>query len=87
MPFVYILRCNDNSLYTGYTVDLNRRLLEHKQGTASKYTRARLPVHYVHIEEYPDKSSALKRERAIKCMEKHEKEALINKNKLKVTGI
>ncbi len=78
MPFVYILRCNDNSLYTGYTTDLSRRLEEHNQGTASKYTRGRRPVQFVHVEEYPDKSSALKRERAIKAMKKSAKEALLN---------
>jgi putative endonuclease len=76
MPFVYMLRCCDNSLYTGYTTDLSRRLQEHNQGTASKYTRGRRPVQYVYVEEHPDKSSALKREQAIKMMKKSAKEAL-----------
>lgn len=77
MPFVYILRCHDNSLYTGYTVDLKKRLEEHNQGTASKYTRGRRPVQLVYAEELPDKSSALKREYTIKRMKKSTKEALL----------
>lgn len=77
MPFVYILRCRDNSLYTGYTTDLARRLHQHNQGTASKYTRGRRPVQYAYFEEHPDKSTAMKREKAIKMMKKPAKEVLI----------
>lgn len=76
MPFVYMLRCGDGSLYTGYTTDLPRRLREHNQGTASRYTRSRRPVQYVYVEEHPDKSAALKREQAIKRLRKPAKEAL-----------
>lgn len=80
MPFVYILRCHDNSLYTGYTVDLKKRLEEHNQGIASKYTRGRRPVQLAYAEEHPNKSSALKREYAIKRMKKCKKEALLTDN-------
>ena len=76
---VYILRCSDNSLYTGITRDLNRRLNEHNNNDrlASAYTRARRPVTIVYQESYPDRSSASKREAEIKKMTKHEKEKLI----------
>lgn len=80
MPFVYILRCSDNSLYTGYTVDLKRRIEEHRQGAASKYTRGRRPVTLAYWEELPDKKSALKREIAIKRMTKAAKEALLTRD-------
>ena len=80
MPFVYVLRCSDNSLYTGYTVDLARRLEEHQEGKASKYTRGRRPVKLVYAEQHPDKNSALRRECAIKRMKKAAKEGLLSRN-------
>ena len=64
--FVYVLRCADGSLYTGITNDLRRRLAAHRAGTASRYTRARRPVHLVYQEPRRTRSSALKREAAIK---------------------
>lgn len=73
---VYMLRCMDNSLYTGITNNLERRLAMHNRGTASKYTRVRLPVHVVYREDCSDKSAALKRELAIKRLTKQEKEEL-----------
>ena len=75
--FVYILRCTDGSLYTGITNDLNRRLEQHNAGTASRYTRSRLPVTLVYHEEPTTKSLALKRELAIKSLSRKAKEALI----------
>lgn len=75
--YVYILRCRDDSLYTGYTVDLEKRLLTHNSGKASKYTRGRLPVELVYFEELPSKSEALKREYEIKQMERTKKLKLI----------
>lgn len=79
---VYVLRCSDNSLYTGITRDLNRRLDEHNNNDrlASAYTRARRPVTLAYQESHTDRSSASKREAAIKKMTKIEKEKLI-KNK------
>lgn len=75
--YVYILRCRDTSLYTGYTTDIDRRLLQHARGTASKYTRSRLPIDLVHLEKYPTKRLATKQEYEIKQLSKIEKENLI----------
>ena len=75
--FIYILRCADGSLYTGITIDLSRRLEQHNAGTASRYTRSRLPVTLVHLEEPAAKGMALKRELAIKSLSRKAKEALI----------
>ncbi len=75
--FVYILRCSDDSLYTGITTDLRRRVEQHNAGTASKYTRSRLPVVLEYQKEQPTKSMALKRELAIKALTRKAKEELI----------
>jgi len=75
--FVYILRCADDSLYTGITKDVNRRCEQHNAGTASRYTRSRLPIRLEYQEELPNQSMALKREAAIKRMPRQKKEALI----------
>jgi len=78
--YVYMVRCRDNSLYTGYTDDPERRLAVHNAGKGAKYTKSRLPVQLVYREECPDKSTALKREYAIKQLSKTEKENLIEMN-------
>jgi len=75
--YIYILKCSDNSLYTGYTDNLERRLKKHNQGKASKYTRSRLPVSIVYSEDHPDKSSAMKREIWIKSLSRENKIKLI----------
>jgi putative endonuclease len=75
--YIYILKCSDNSLYTGYTDNLERRLKKHNQGKASKYTRSRLPVSIVYSEEHPDKSSAMKKEIWIKSLSRENKIKLI----------
>ncbi len=64
--FVYLLRCADNSLYCGITTDMDRRLAQHNAGTASKYTRARLPVSVALHVPVEDKSTALKLELKVK---------------------
>ena len=74
---VYILRCRDGSLYTGITVDLDRRLAAHAAGTASRYTRSRLPVRVVHREPAASHGAALKREAAIKRLDRPAKLALV----------
>lgn len=74
---VYMLRCRDRSLYTGITNDLDRRLAAHAAGTASKYTRSRLPVKLVYLERQAGRSLALKREAAIKRLDRRRKEQLI----------
>ena len=75
--FVYMLRCSDGSLYTGYTDDVCRRLAAHQRGKGAKYTRSRLPVELAYQEECPDKSAALRSEAAIKRLTRGEKLKLI----------
>jgi UV DNA damage endonuclease len=75
--FIYILRCADYSLYTGIARNLQRRLEQHNAGTASRYTRSRLPVELIYQEGPTTKSKALKRELAIKAMTRKAKEALV----------
>jgi putative endonuclease len=75
--WVYILRCSDDSLYTGWTVDVDRRLAAHSSGTASRYTRARLPVALVLAFPMPDAGSARREEARIKRLPRAEKLALI----------
>lgn len=77
MFYVYILKCNDNTLYTGYTVDLNRRLESHNRGLGAKYTKSRLPVEIVYQEVFSSKSEAMKREMGIKKLSRAEKLNLI----------
>ena len=75
--YVYILRCADGSLYTGITTDLDRRCKQHNAGTASRYTRSRLPVELVYQEARDSQSEALKRELEIKALTRQQKESLI----------
>jgi predicted GIY-YIG superfamily endonuclease len=75
--FVYIVRCADGTLYTGITNDLNRRCEQHNAGTASRYTRSRLPVELVYQDAQDNRSVATKRELEIKALSRQEKEALI----------
>lgn len=79
MNYVYILRCADDSLYTGWTNNLDRRIKMHANGKGAKYTKARLPVELVYFEEYKDKIEAMKREYAIKQLKRKEKLMLIQK--------
>ena len=76
--YVYLLRCRDGTLYTGYTDNPERRRRVHNAGKGAKYTRSRLPVELVYQEQCPDKSAALRREREIKRMRRAEKLALIS---------
>ena len=78
MPFVYILRCRDGSLYTGITTDVPRRLQQHQTGRASKYTRARLPVTLSWTRQVHSWSQALKEEHRIKTLTRDQKEALLH---------
>ncbi len=77
--FVYILECKDNSFYCGYTTHLIKRYLLHCSGKGAKYTRGRGPLDLVYVEEWPDKSSAMKREYQIKQLTRKQKEMLIEK--------
>jgi Predicted endonuclease containing a URI domain len=77
--FVYILLCNDNTLYTGWTNDLKVRINSHNSGLGAKYTRARLPVKLAYYEQFETKSEALKREAEIKKLNRKKKMELIEK--------
>lgn len=77
MFYVYILKCGDGSFYCGYTVDVKKRFEKHKSGMGAKYTRSRMPLEIVYVEEFETKSDALKRECEIKKMKRHQKEELI----------
>ncbi len=78
--FVYILRCCDNTLYTGITTNLSKRLHEHNHTTlGAKYTRPRRPVSLVYSEEQPSRSAAASREYMIKRLKKKAKEELVSR--------
>lgn len=77
MPYTYMLRCADGSLYTGWTTDLTNRLAMHNAGKGAKYTRGRLPVELCYVEEYDSSQVARQREWAIKRLTRKQKEALI----------
>nr|WP_307990486.1 GIY-YIG nuclease family protein [uncultured Niameybacter sp.] len=77
MYFVYIVKCQDKTYYTGYTNNIEKRLKAHNDGKGAKYTRVRLPVQLVYKECYETKSEALKREYAIKKLTRSQKEKLI----------
>lgn len=76
--FIYILRCADDTLYTGITTDLERRLHEHNHETlGARYTRARRPLILVYSEQAQNRSAASKREYAIKKLSRQQKEKLL----------
>jgi predicted GIY-YIG superfamily endonuclease len=75
---VYIVQCADGTFYTGISNNLERRLKQHNAGTASRYTRYRLPVTLIYQEVQPTKSAALKRELEIKKLSRKAKQRLIN---------
>ena len=77
MYYVYLLRCGDGTLYTGFTNDLARRLAAHNAGKGAKCTRGRRPVELVYWESFSNKSSALRREYAIKQLPRRQKLTLI----------
>ena len=75
--YVYIVRCRDQTLYTGWTNHLEKRIEAHNAGKGAKYTKARRPVELVYFETFDNKSEALKREYQIKQLKRSEKEKLI----------
>ncbi|WP_232798258.1 GIY-YIG nuclease family protein [Salinibacter altiplanensis] len=74
---VYVVECSDGTYYTGYTTDVERRVAEHNDGTAAKYTRGRRPVELVYTEPHESQSAAMQREYAIKQLRRAAKEQLI----------
>lgn len=83
MNYVYILECGNGSFYTGWTNNLQHRVQMHNMGKGAKYTKAHLPVKLVYVEEFEDKSEALRREYEIKQLTRSEKLMLISANNLK----
>lgn len=81
MFYTYILKCSDNTLYTGFTNNIEERLITHNKGKGAKYTRGRLPVRLVYKEEFNTKSEALKREYSIKKLSRKKKFELIKSEK------
>lgn len=77
MPFVYILRCADDTYYTGWTTDVDRRVQTHNAGKGARYTRSRRPVTLVHTEEFETREEAMSREWHIKQLTRTQKEELI----------
>ncbi len=80
MHFIYILKCADDSLYTGYTTDVARRVAEHNAGEGSRITRSKRPCDLVHQESFETRSAAMKREAEIKRWPRAEKLALIGQD-------
>ena len=78
--YCYLLECADGTYYTGWAVDPERRVAVHNKGRGARYTRMRLPVKLVYVEEQPDRKSAMKREIQIKKMDRERKSRLIVKS-------
>ena len=81
MAVVYILQCADGTLYTGWTTDLERRLRAHNSGRGARYTRGRRPVSLVYHEEQPTRSTAQRREAAIRRLSRVDKLKLIERKR------
>ncbi|KGM96190.1 endonuclease containing a URI domain protein [Clostridium novyi A str. 4552] len=82
MAYTYILECSDGTLYTGWTMDINKRVKTHNNGKGAKYTRARIPVVLKYYEKFDTKKEAMKREYEIKKFTRQKKLELIKKNSL-----
>ncbi len=78
MNYVYILRCRDGTLYTGWTNDLQKRIAAHSEGKGAKYTKARLPVSLIYSEAFATKQEAMQREYAVKQLSRQQKLTLIS---------
>jgi predicted GIY-YIG superfamily endonuclease len=76
--WVYMLRCRDGSLYTGWTNDLSKRLATHSAGKASRYTASRLPVELAFAAQMPDRGTAMREEMRIKRLSRPQKLALLD---------
>jgi putative endonuclease len=77
VAYVYLLRCADDSLYCGWTTDVERRLAEHRSGSASRYTRSRRPVEMAAVFPVADRAAALREEARIKRLPRAAKLALV----------
>ncbi len=79
MNYTYILKCSDETLYTGWTNNLEKRINAHNAGKGAKYTKNRRPVELAYYEEFATKEEAMSREYAIKQLTRRKKEELIKK--------
>jgi putative endonuclease len=86
MAYVYLLRCGDGSLYCGWTTDVERRLAAHRSGSASRYTRSRLPVELALVLAVPNRSAALREEARIKRLPRAAKLALMEARPTRSAG-
>lgn len=77
--FCYIVECADGTYYTGWAVDPEKRVKVHNAGRGARYTKMRLPVRLVYVEEQPDRKTAMKREIAIKRLGRDGKRKLLGK--------
>ena len=84
---LYILQCRDHTFYTGITTDLKRRLTQHNDGIASRYTRSRIPVVMVYNETCDDHRAALKREYTVKQLSREEKKQLVKSKNKKTAAV
>ena len=80
--YTYIVLCKDNTYYTGWTNDLEKRMEAHNCGRGAKYTKGRFPVHLVYWEEFETRQEAMRRECEIKRLSRKEKELLIERKDL-----
>lgn len=78
MNYVYIIQCCDGTFYTGWTIDLEKRMWEHNQGKGAKYTRGRIPVVLKYYEIFATKEEAMRREYSIKQLSRKKKQELID---------
>ena len=78
--YVYILQCCEGSFYTGSTIDIERRMKEHQNGYGANYTRKRLPVRLIYLEEFTRIDEAFYREKQIQGWSRSKKRALIKEN-------
>jgi putative endonuclease len=84
--YFYVLVCNDNSLYAGYTNNLEERINKHNSGKGAKYTRAKKPVQLIHFEECTDKNSALKKEASFKKLSRKDKLLYLQERGVELCG-
>lgn len=90
MWYVYIIKCSDDSYYTGITTDVERRLNEHNSGTGAKYTKGRAPVELEEFKEFDNRSDASREEARIKKLTRSKKEHLIGEwrvNRLRIEHV
>jgi len=81
--YCYIVECADGTYYTGWAIDPEKRVATHNKGRGARYTRTRIPVKLVYVEEMPDRKSAMKREIAIKKLKREGKGKLISEERNK----